>query len=69
MKEAISIVLVSPTHPPPRQKQRQQQQEEEEENYEDYYYDRDDSYGAPKAPSSGYNAPAPAPSYKVHNGK
>ena len=57
-------IILSVDH---RQKQRQQQQEEE--NYEDYYYDRDDSYGAPKAPSSGYNAPAPAPSYKVHNGK
>ena len=43
------------------------------EGLEDYYYDRDDSYGAPKAPSysapsSGYSAPSDsygAPSYSA----
>ena len=40
------------------------------DDYYDEYYDRDDSYGAPLAPSSGYDAPssiydAPSSSYNA----
>lgn len=40
-----------------RRRQKTKQKPKEREVYDvDYYYDRDDSYGSPKAPASGYKA-------------